>query len=111
MSISTYTEELTSGAVGSVTADITNVNGILRSIVIIPDSTAAPSANYDIAVSLDGVSIYSNTALSATNPLLTIPSFGGTTSNFLYPISGQLRVVGTNMGASKKTKIIIRTED
>ncbi len=112
MAIQTQSVEITSDASGDVTTTLRIGTGRVAQIVINPDGTDVPTALWDLTITDgNGVQIFTDTSLSAVANTVDNPIIAKTNSDFMFPVSGFVNLVGANMGNAKKAVIIIYVEN
>ena len=119
MAIKVIGQELTSNGSGDASVTITTSGGLLRQLVLVPDSVATPTTSWDVLISdIAGVTLYSDTAIGTSAevhvPLRAGTLTGGTASSLiegLVCVGTSLTITGANMGAAKKARVYLYLED
>lgn len=110
MAIEAKTVTLTSDGAGDATGSVL-VSGVIRGVEVV--SITTPTDQWDLTVSSPGgVAILTDTGIGSAAAELIIPTQAGTAgaNGQLFGLSGNLSLVGANMGASKSAKVIIYVE-
>lgn len=105
--------EWTSDASGDVSGDTVKIDGTILRVVFDPDGTDAPTANYDVTLTADGLDLLAGQGanLSATVTSHVSPGVaftdGTTTSVLPIDVNAACELVVANAGNAKKGKVII----
>ena len=108
------TYELTSNASGFASADaITNVCGKVKRVMVYPDGTDTPTDNFDIYLydsTAEDAGYDNQDLLAAAGENLTNAAPTQIISTAPQLVAGDIELVGTNMGDSKKASVILYIE-
>lgn len=102
-----------SDASGDVSGTLVRLIGAIIRVVFIPDGTAAPTANYDVTLMVDGVDVLAgqgaNRSDSAAEHITPAVAFTDGTTSSIAPVqvNDEAELVVANAGDTKAGSVII----